>query len=75
MVGLNKISRSLADENRLYKYYFLFTDGLYCWDFHKGEFEVSKGGRRDRGRPEIKDYAYIPIKYLTLVTNTIVSTF
>lgn len=74
MVGHNKICRALADESdKIYKFYFLFTDGLWVWDFDKDKFSVALGGRTDRGKDEIKEYAYIPISELVFLTDTIAS--
>ena len=45
--------------------HFKFTDGLYYYEYNKSDnLEYGMGGRKDRGRNEIKDYCYIPIKYL-----------
>jgi hypothetical protein len=72
MVGYNKVQVAEKDKtDKKYIFFFLFTDGLYKWDFNKDEFQVKKGGRYDRGRPEFKDYSYIDIDYLKLVTETI----
>lgn len=76
MVGYNKVK--MAEEDRdnpdiNYRFYFVFTDGTYCWDYKEGEYQVDMGGRRDRGLPEIKEYAYIPIENLYLVTTEVKS--
>ena len=74
MVGFNKIQ--FIEENKtdkLYKFLFLFKDGIYCWDYNKDEYKVSRGGRKDRGKYEFKNYAYINIKYLKLLSNNITS--
>ena len=74
MVGYNKICRALADDSdTLYRFYFIFSDGLYVWLFNKNEYSVRKGGRTDRGKNEIKDYAFIPTDKLILVTTEIKS--
>ena len=73
MVGHNKIVRAVSDPQQKYRFYFLFTDGLYYWDFDANEFSVRLGGRMDRGSAEIKQYAYISIGCLTYATNFIVS--
>jgi len=47
---------------------FNFTDGLYSIEIDKNKidkFKLKKGGRRDRGRPELNQYYYIPIELLT----------
>jgi hypothetical protein len=47
---------------------FNFTDGLYSIEIDKNKidnFELKKGGRRDRGKVEVNQYYYIPIELLT----------
>jgi hypothetical protein len=47
---------------------FNFTDGLYSIEIDKNKidkFKLKKGGRFDRGRPELNQYYYIPIELLT----------
>jgi hypothetical protein len=73
MIGLNKIIRAMKDEVNEYKFFFLFTDGLYVWNFNRDDFSIRQGGRRDRGKNEIKDYAFIPYECLDYVTNIITS--
>lgn len=73
MVGLNKIKIAEQDKENTYKFLFLFYDGLFEWQFNKDQYNISKGGRNDRGRPEFKNYAYIPIEYLKLITTDIKS--
>ena len=41
-----------------------FKDGLYCYDVKNNLIKrewIRDGGRRDRGRDEIKKYVYIPM--------------
>jgi len=70
MVGYNKI---LAGQDLIlyegYRVYFCFkfTDGLYYYeltDNSHNEYIVNQGGRRDRGRDEIKKYCFIPVELL-----------
>jgi len=58
MIGFNKLKRASKVSLPVY-FVICFTDGLYYWKYKEGEFEVRDGGRIDRGRPEIKKYAYI----------------
>jgi len=53
-----------------YIFAFLFIDGLFYWKY-SGETELifSKGGRTDRGSFEIKNYYYLPVKYLKELKN------
>lgn len=63
MVGKNKLDfaeRSCRD----CFFVFSFKDGIYYWKYNKediasGKVTFKKGGRFDRGKPEVKDYAYI----------------
>ena len=75
MCGQNKIDQAEASyklkKNKEYKFFFLFTDGLYCWDFDPNQYTTREGGRNDRGSNEIKKYSYIDIKYLKLITDKI----
>ena len=67
MIGLNKIE--YIDKNNLNCIFiFSFTDGNYYYQYNKEDnFEISKGGRNDRGRPEYKQYIYIPIEKLNKI--------
>ena len=72
MVGYNKIKIAEEDtSNKQYKFLFLFQDGLYCFDFEKDKYKIKKGGRKDRGKYEYKQYAFINISDLYLLTDTI----
>ena len=71
MVGYNKVKMAEEDEddpNIKYRFYFTFTDGTYYWDFKKGEYKVNRGGIQRN-----KQYAFIPITHLKLLTTTIKS--
>ena len=64
MTGYNKIMKALEINEDVY-FIFNFTDGIYYYKFDKEyELEIKKGGRFDRGRPEINDYVYLPIELL-----------
>lgn len=74
MVGYNKIQIAEEDStDKKYKFLFLFEDGLYCWDFEKDKYTIKTGGRRDRGLYEYKQYAYIPIEELYLISKEILN--
>ena len=75
MVGMNKINRSKILDKRNFSVYFFFyfTNSnysecdLYYWKFNVDELDkliYKNGGRIDRGKNEIKKYAYIPITLL-----------
>lgn len=64
MVGYNKIEYGLKSGKDIY-FCFSFLDGLYYYKFSKTDkLEFSLGGRRDRGKNEIKEYCFIPIELL-----------
>jgi hypothetical protein len=75
MCGYNKLKIAEEDTENKYKFLFLFTDGLYEWEYNKDEYTIKKGGRKDRGKFEYKDYAYIGIDKLKLLSDNITSKF
>ncbi len=75
MCGYNKLKIAEENPDNKYKFLFLFTDGLYEWEYNKDEYTVKKGGRKDRGKFEYKDYAYIGIDKLKLLSDNITSKF
>lgn len=66
MVGMNKINK--IKSNLIYYFFFKFIDGLFYWKYRPNEYLINQGGRYDRGKAEIRDYLYIPVKDLTLTT-------
>jgi len=74
IVGYNKILKAEASDDFTTEFYFLFTDGLYKWIYNDDEIScVMPCCRKDRGVIEVKDHAYIPIKYLRFISNEILS--
>ena len=67
--GASKLTK--MKEDKKYVFYFIFTDGLYKWDYNPKEYYIAENGRRDRGRPEFKNHCNIPVKYLQFVTDEI----
>jgi hypothetical protein len=70
MIGLNKVKKASAmmKKNSELEVYFVFsfTDGLYYWKYDaKHPLKVQQGGRTDRGRQEIKSYAFIEVDILS----------
>lgn len=66
MVGMNKIKFAKESTKPCY-FCFKFQDGLFYWKYEadkENEFRTSLGGRSDRGRLEVKEYAYIFSKHL-----------
>ena len=67
MIGQTKVDKMLDTGKKCYGV-FNFTDGIYSIELTKDkidQFELRQGGRWDRGRPELNQYYYIPIKQLT----------
>lgn len=69
MIGYNKISTCLEGHKDHcsgveYKFFFLFTDGLYSWEFQEGDYEVRNFFHADK--QDFVEYAYIPVSKLKL---------
>ena len=66
MVGFNKIKEAQNSPMNEYYFVFKFNDGVYYWKFDPTKtYNPCVGGRCDRGKPEYKDYYYLPIEELT----------
>lgn len=66
MISKSKIDYMLESGKKAYVV-FNFTDGIYYIEITKEsieKFSLAKGGRYDRGRPEVNIYYYIPIELL-----------
>jgi hypothetical protein len=67
MIGQNKIEYANKFDNDFYLI-FSFYDGNYYYKYNRNndnnKLIFDKGGRNDRGRPEYKEYCYIPISEL-----------
>lgn len=55
-----------SNDTKKLRIYFLFTDGLYKWNYNPNQYRIASGGRNDRGRDEINEYCYVNKKYLKL---------
>ena len=67
MIGKNKIDYANTIPENV-RFIFSFTDGNYFYQYNKNDkFELAKGGRNDRGKPEYKQYYYIPINKLNKI--------
>jgi len=68
MIGYNKIAECRNNPHIDYYFVFEFTDGTYYWKYNKEvfDFQLSNGGRWDRGKIETNLYVYIPVDKLTL---------
>ena len=73
--GYNKlihIDKLKNDKNRIFKFYFLFTDGLYEWTYNdKSKYTIQDYFHKEKQR--IIDMVHIEIKELTFITDTITS--
>lgn len=67
IVGKNKLDYANKSGKDCY-FVFNYPEGVYYWKYDSSlvgdTVKIGKGGRVNRGRPEIKDYAYIPIALL-----------
>jgi hypothetical protein len=65
MIGYNKLQYARQYPDKDYVFLFKFNDGLYKHIFvPEKKYTLRQGGRHDRGKAEIKQYAYIPINDL-----------
>jgi hypothetical protein len=66
MIGENKFLKAKEYYDKGYNilFCFEFTDGIYYYQYCDEKLEMKIGGRRDRDRPEFKNYVYIDIKKL-----------
>ena len=79
MIGMNKINKARIltrkSNNVYFCFYFTKTDytecDLYYWKFNLLDFDkyviCKNGGTVDRGKNEIKKYAYLPVSLLTKI--------
>lgn len=74
MMNTNKLKHAEENPQYRFRFYFLFTDGLYKWNFNKLKYTKKLGGRTDRNDPrDIKIIAHIPQKDLILVNSFLTS--
>lgn len=71
VVGQNKIDY-ISTQSKDHSFYFMFNyiDGLYFIKYEKELFDtfpVKLFGRYDRGKKEIKNHLFIPIKHLNKI--------
>jgi hypothetical protein len=70
MVGFNKVKFCKKKNDYTCYFTFKFNDGLFYIQFDEEEFdkfEITTGGRTDRGFNEYNVYMYIPIDKLTKI--------
>jgi hypothetical protein len=75
MIGKNKLEFAETCKKNVF-FVFNFTDGLYYWKYNKEDIinnniTFREGGRNDRGKNELKDYAFIKIKILKKLYDNI----
>ena len=81
MCGLNKIRDIKKYGNRKVRFYWLFTDGLYYWDYKKNnpfdyennEYYTAQTKRNDRGYAEVSHCCYVWNKFLKKATSRLTS--
>ncbi len=72
MIGYNKLKYASDRPHCNFKFLFKFNDGLYFHEYHHDKpYEIKNGGRWDRGKNEISEYAYIPINELIKVQKQV----
>lgn len=62
MIGKDKLDFASLNSHKKVVFVFNLEDGVYYWVYDKeqlGEIEFKEGGRFDRGKREVKMYAYI----------------
>jgi hypothetical protein len=66
MVGFNKIQYARTKTDIDIYFFIWFFDGIFYYKYDREEKGLifKEGGRKDRGRDEIKEYCYIPLEYL-----------
>jgi len=71
MFGYNKIEhlKSLKNDYRIWKFYFLFTDGLYVWSYNEEQYDVRKFFHVEK--QQLLDYVYVHRKDLECLTRRI----
>ena len=70
MVSQSKVNIAKEYPKKKFVFCFKFTDGLYYIQYEKelfDTFEMSQGGRNDRGREEYNTYCFIPVSKLTKI--------
>lgn len=72
MFGKNKLDAAKLIKDKEIYFFFKLTDGLYYWKYKEGEYKIAKGGRKDRGRSEIKDCIFIDNEYLQNYNDLII---
>lgn len=72
MIAFSKILKATEilaeDDSCKIIYVFIFTDGIFYYNFRQIKPEwIRKGGTNRRGRPEFTQYYYIPVSEMTKI--------
>lgn len=64
--GKNKYDKGVMYQEEGVRVYYVFNclDGIYYWEQNENECFHKRGGRFDRGRPEVQMLTNVPTKYL-----------
>lgn len=66
MIGYNKLKYAMNRPENKFIFLFNFKDGIYKHEFCPDKaYKIKQGGRSDRGKLELNQYAYIPVYQLT----------
>lgn len=68
MVNYSKILKTANSKKRRI-IVFNYTDGLFYWEVNSEEYEIGKGGRKDRGAEEVYVMAFVKKEYLKPLTS------
>ena len=58
-----------ANSKKIRMVVFNYSDGIYCWEIDSDEYEIGRGGRRDRGIEEVYTMAFVKKEYLINLNN------
>ena len=78
MFGENKMKylkdKNMKGENRIFRFYFLFTDGLFYWDFNPAmdqlDTEYTIRDHYHQEKHKYEPYCYVKPEYLTKITGS-----
>ena len=78
MFGENKMKylkdKNMKGENRTFRFYFLFTDGLFSWEFdptkNQLDTEYTIRDHYHQEKRKYEPYCFVKPQYLTKVTDT-----
>ena len=78
LIGRNKIEEAQNDwdsgnRKKTYRFWYLYQDGLFHWDFNPNQYTNGVWHRYRRGKHESNNVCEIEHKFLTLFTSEITS--